>query len=194
MENEIWRPIKGYEGLYEVSNSGRVKSLARIRPNGMNCLYKERILKGQINKCGYHKVALLRNEGKSKLCSVHRLVAEAFIPNPENKPCIDHINTVKTDNSVENLRWVTWKENINNPLTLAYKSKLSKGGRNAMSKPIVSIDCVTGEVRFYECSVDALPELGLKDPKYIRMCCAGKMALYKNRKWYNKEDYLKLKA
>ena len=193
MGNEIWKPVKGYEGLYEISNLGRVKSLSRIRPNGMNCLYKERILKKQINKGGYHKVALLKNEGKSKLCSVHRLVAEAFIPNPLNKPCVDHINMIKTDNFVSNLRWVTWKENINNPLTLIYKSKLSKGGKNAMAIPIVSVDCISGEIKYYDCSKDALPELKLKDAKYIRECCMGRRKSYKGRKWYNKEDYLKLK-
>lgn len=194
MENEIWKPIKGYEGLYEVSNLGRVKSLERVRPNMSKGLYKERILKNQISRGGYHKVALLRNEGKMKLYSVHRLVAEAFIPNPFNKPCIDHINTIKTDNSIENLRWATWKENINNPLTLAYKSELSKGGRNAMAKPIVSVDCYTGEVRYYGSSTEALPELGVKDPKYIRKCCTGEMETYRGRKWYNKEDYLKLRV
>ena len=193
MMNEIWRPIKGYEGLYEVSNLGRVKSLERVRPNMANGLYKERILKGQINRGGYHKVALLRNEGKSKLCSVHRLVAEAFISNPNNKPCIDHINTIKTDNSVENLRWVTWKENVNNPLTLAYKSEISRGGKNAMAKTIVSVDCYTGEVKFYGSSTESLCELGIKDTRYIRLCCMGKMKSYKGRQWFEKENYNKLK-
>ena len=110
MEEEIWKPIKGYEGLYEISNLGRVKSLNYNRTG------KEEILKNAECSNGYLTVGLTKN-GKQKLFKIHRLVAEAFIPNPENKPCIDHINTIKNDNRVENLRWVTNEENNNNPLT-----------------------------------------------------------------------------
>ena len=110
MEEEIWKPIKDYEGLYEVSNLGRVKSL-NYRKTG-----KEKILKNMKNNNGYLVVGLTKN-GKRKNYLIHRLVAEAFIPNTEGKPHIDHINTIKNDNSVENLRWVTNKENNNNPLT-----------------------------------------------------------------------------
>ena len=119
MEEEIWKPIKDYEGLYEVSNLGRVKSL-NYRKTG-----KEKILKNIECNNGYLKVGLIKF-GKCKMCSIHRLVAEAFIPNPEDKPCIDHINTIKNDNRVENLRWVTHKENNNNPLT---KKKYSENHR-----------------------------------------------------------------
>ena len=118
MEEEIWKPIKDYEGLYEVSNLGRVKSL-NYRKTG-----KEKILKN-IECRGYLAVCLTKN-GKQKLFKVHRLVAETFIPNPESKPCIDHINTIKNDNRVKNLRWVTHKENNNNPLT---KKKYSENHR-----------------------------------------------------------------
>ena len=111
MEEEIWKPIKEFEGYYEVSNMGRVRSLNYKRTG------KEKILKNIEDYKGYLEVVLTKN-GKRKQFKVHRLVAEAFIPNPENKPCIDHINTVKSDNRVENLRWVTYKENSNNEKTL----------------------------------------------------------------------------
>ena len=111
MEEEIWKPIKDFEGYYEVSNIGRVRSLNYKRTG------KEKILKNIEDYKGYLEVGLTKN-GKRKQFKVHRLVAEAFIPNPENKPCIDHINTVKSDNRVENLRWVTYKENSNNEKTL----------------------------------------------------------------------------
>ena len=111
MEEEIWKPIKEFEGYYEVSNIGRVRSLNYKRTG------KEKILKNIEDYKGYLEVGLTKN-GKRKQFKVHRLVAEAFIPNPENKPCIDHINTVKSDNRVENLRWVTYKENSNNEKTL----------------------------------------------------------------------------
>ena len=111
MEEEIWKPIKDFEGYYEVSNIGRVRSLNYKRTG------KGKILKNIEDYKGYLEVGLTKN-GKRKQFKVHRLVAEAFIPNPENKPCIDHINTVKSDNRVENLRWVTYKENSNNEKTL----------------------------------------------------------------------------
>lgn len=121
MENnfEIWKPIKGFEGLYEVSNQGRIKSLNRtvFDENGRIRLLKGKLLKLN-DKNGYNVVNLYKN-GVMKKPRVHRLVAEAFIPNPENKPEIDHINTIRNDNRVENLMWVTHKENTNNPLTLA---------------------------------------------------------------------------
>ena len=111
MEEEIWKPIKEFEGYYEVSNMGRVRSLNYKRTG------KKKILKNIEDYKGYLEVGLTKN-GKRKQFKVHRLVAKAFIPNPENKPCIDHINTIKSDNRVENLRWVTYKENSNNEKTL----------------------------------------------------------------------------
>lgn len=130
-EKEIWRDVKGYENIYQVSNLGRVKSLERrIKTinNGTEC-YKficERILKQKTSYQGY-KIVLLCNNGNRKYYSVHRLVATAFIPNPNNKPCIDHCNCIKSDNRICNLRWCTIKENNNNPLTLISKSKSRKG-------------------------------------------------------------------
>lgn len=114
---ETWKPIAGYEGRYEISDNGRVKSLARTVPNrhGERKI-REKILPQRINRCGYYTVVLCKH-CISKFKLVHRLIAEAFIPNPENKPFIDHINTVRTDNRIENLRWVSAKENSNNILT-----------------------------------------------------------------------------
>jgi hypothetical protein len=106
MQKETWKPVKGYEGYYAVSNFGRIKS---IRNNI--------IMKQRQNKKGY-LVVNLKLAGDIKYASLHRLVAEAFIPNPDNKPQIDHIDTNPANNHVSNLRWVTIKENIHNPLTL----------------------------------------------------------------------------
>lgn len=112
---EIWKPIPGYEGLYEVSNKGRVKSLERdiIDKNGKKYHRKERILKSLPDGNGYFQVCLHDNKGESKRLRVHRLVAEAFIPNPDNKSQINHKNEIKTDNCIDNLEWVTAKENSN---------------------------------------------------------------------------------
>ena len=116
---EIWRDIKGYEGLYQVSNLGRVKSLERdyISANGGIRHIDEHYLKQAKTEKGYLRVTLLKN-GKRSSKQVHRIVGEAFISNPDNKPQIDHINGDKTLNIVSNLRWATNRENCLNPNTL----------------------------------------------------------------------------
>lgn len=127
LKTEIWKPVKGYEGLYEVSNLGNLRSLDRYSMCGKQyCLFKGKPIKAFPDSKGYLRTDLCKN-GQRKLHLVHRLVAEAFISNPNNLPCIDHINTIKTDNRVENLRWCSYKENSNNPLTIEHtRSKETK--------------------------------------------------------------------
>lgn len=103
---EIWKDIEGYEGLYQISNEGNVRNTRNNK------------LLHQADLRGYKRVGLSKNN-KVFWKQVHRLVANAFIENPHNKPQVDHINTIRDDNRVENLRWATISENNLNPITLA---------------------------------------------------------------------------
>ena len=182
MENriEIWKPVMGYEGLYEVSSYGRVRSLDRMDERDM--YRKGRILKSALNKNGYPSVSLWKdNHGKTY--RVHRLVAEAFIPNPNNKPEIDHINTIKTDNTVflnedgsvnyekTNLRWVTRSENNNNPLTLL-KTGESKKGKKYHIRPVLQYDKDGNFIREWDTITEA--ERTLNIAHKIWNVCQGK--------------------
>lgn len=135
---EEWRSVVGYEGLYEVSNEGNVRSVVRhkeyvskITGQPSFLTFGGNYLKGYCNKQGYCIVSLSK-DGRVKSVGIHRLVAEAFIPNPENKPFVDHINTLPYDNRVDNLRWVDSVENANNELTIlhttGYGSQFRSGG------------------------------------------------------------------
>lgn len=114
--DEIWKPIKGYEGLYEVSNLGRVKSLDRFVnasiKNQKQVLKQGKILKPYKDIRGYLKVSLSK-ENKRTIKFVHRLVSEAFIPNINNLSQVNHIDGNKVNNHIENLEWCSCKENIN---------------------------------------------------------------------------------
>ena len=141
---EVWKDIDEYEGFYQVSNMGRVKSLDRKinRPVGKSKI-KGKILKPCVTNKGYETVNLSK-EGVEKLKTVHRLVATTFIPNPENKPCIDHVNTIRTDNRVKNLKWATYSENNNNELTRKRNGKARKGRKiSERTKEKIRNGCTT---------------------------------------------------
>lgn len=112
IQDEVWKDIEGYEGLYQVSTCGNIKSLAKPRKNGNGRSYiqKEKLLKQTFTSTGYKKVELYK-DGKRKGFKVHRLVAIAFIPNPDNKPEVNHIDGNKINNNIDNLEWVTSSEN-----------------------------------------------------------------------------------
>lgn len=140
-DREIWKDVKGYEGLYRVSNLGKVKSMAKIIGRRY---VGERLLKQRISTQGYKMVSFCKNY-KIFNASVHRLIAEAFIPNPLNKPFINHKNGIKTDNRIENLEWCTQSENVshdykiglNDPMTVEEKTLISMKTKEAMQRPDV---------------------------------------------------------
>jgi hypothetical protein len=112
MEQEIWKSVKGYEGFYEVSNLGRVRTIARIAiglsklKNPRKTPVKAKIKKSRINQSGYVTVALVRNN-VSAVTYLHRIIATAFISNPKGYKIINHKNGIKSDNRIENLEWCT---------------------------------------------------------------------------------------
>lgn len=138
MDNEAWMPIEGYEGYYEVSNMGRVRAVPRIVRRGeIFQPVRERILSagGDANK--YPSVQLFKN-GKGKRFTIHRLMAKAFIPNPNNLPEVDHINTIKNDNRIENLRWVSHKGNMRNPETMRLMREKAYNNEETLNKRMVA--------------------------------------------------------
>lgn len=117
MNEEIWKDIEGYEGLYQVSNMGRVRSLDSKDRLGR---FKKGKIKNAVNNGTGYLVVNLKKDAQQKMITVHRLVAEAFIENPESKRCINYIDGNKRNNKVENLEWCTHAENMYH----AYKNKL----------------------------------------------------------------------
>lgn len=174
---EIWKDIEGYDN-YMVSNLGRVKSLK---------FNKERILKPYKTEKGYLKISLIKNN-RTKVFSIHRLVAQAFIPNIENKKEIDHINTVRDDNRVENLRWTNHKENCNNFTTKQNYSKCRFSKLSTLAKCTFQFNNNMELIKKWNCTRDIERELGFSN-KNISSCCNGKRKTAYGYKWGYEEDY-----
>lgn len=183
---EEWRDICGFEGVYQISNMGRVKRI--IDAFGRPMI---RILHPYLSPDGYYLVDL-RAHGKKKKISVHRLVAIAFIENPDNKPNIDHINTIRTDNGVKNLRWCTQKENCNNPVSIKHLSESQKGEKSVLygkkgalhyeSKRVAMCDMQGRLIKEFGAIAEAERETGINRSK-ICLVCQGKRNSTKGYKW-----------
>lgn len=177
--NEEWRDIKGYEGLYQVSNLGRVKSLERI----CNCFYGYRTVPDKIRKIcidtnGYCYVKIHKN-GVRQNHSIHRLVAEAFIPNPNNYPCINHKSEDKTNNRVCNLEWCTVLYNNNYGDRMERISKKTRNGWQ--SKPVLQCDLDGNLIHEWpsamECDRNGFCQ------GHVSACCRGDKKTYKGYIW-----------
>lgn len=172
--NEIWKDIKGYNGLYQVSNTGFVKSFQTKTPF---------IKKFNKNHQGYLSVALCL-DNKVKLVKIHRLVAEAFLPNPENKPQVNHKDGNKSNNHVDNLEWVTASENIKHSFANCLQTM-------DLRKRKVSSYTLDGKfLKTYDSIADASSDTGISIGN-ITTCCQGKFRYTKDITWRygeNKED------
>ena len=166
LENEQWLPIEGYED-YEVSNYGRVKSLGNDKTR------KEKILKPNTNKDGYQLVQLWK-DGKPKTFQVHRLVAIAFIPNPNNYEQVNHKDENKCNNHVDNLEWCDRKYNCNYGTRNERQSKAMLGKNNSRSKQVIQLTLNNEVVKIWECMHDVERELGFANT-HISECCRNKL-------------------
>lgn len=183
---EIWKDIEGYEGYYQVSNLGNVKGLARKINNGKGVLVKKESMLNHINsRDGYLYVALSKNNKERKF-SVHRLVAKAFIPNPNNLPEVNHKDEVKTNNFVfvnedgtvdydkSNLEWCTRKYNVNYG-TARKRLVETRTVNNSYGAeiPVNQFDLNGNFIKRYKSMRSAARETGLAEP-LIEACCNGK--------------------
>lgn len=209
---EIWKDIIiqadgnifDFTGIYQISNLGRVKSLPReiIYSDGRVYYYEGKI-KDLIKhkRDGYIYVRLNCNGNKLRKyfhCKVHRLVAEAFIPNPENKPCVDHIDTNKENNVVTNLRWSTLSENMKNQITYQHRSEVmkavafksletrKKNKTKTAEKDVLQYDLNLNLIREYKSVMEAHRITGY-DFSGIAHCCRGDSKTYKGSIWRYKK-------
>ena len=165
---EIWRDIKDYEGLYQISNLGNVKSLYRkCSKNGNRSI-------GTDNK-GYKRLYLNKN-GKRKSHRVHRLVASAFIPNDKNFPQVNHKDENKENNRVDNLEWCTNEYNNN------YGTRSERQART-LRMELIGVDTNSGLILEYD-GVRVAERLGGFDSSAISKCCNGVLKTHKNFKWF----------
>ena len=166
---ESWCPVKNYENLYDVSDQGRVKSIG---------YGDDRILRPGRNGRGYLKVGLYKN-GERKCYDIHRIVAQAFIPNPQNLPEVNHKDENKTNNSVQNLEWCSSKYNANfGTRTQRISIKLSK--------PVLQYTKSGKLVREWKSTHDVERNLGYFHNS-ISNCCNGKLKYAYNFIWKFKD-------
>lgn len=175
-ETEVWRDIAGYEGIYQVSNMGRVKSLDRITSNGQR--RKGQIILPRKNKCGYYQICLSKNNVKHS-DRINRLVATAFIPNPQRLPEVNHINENLLDNTVYNLEWCDRKTNINH-------GTRTERAAEKLSKPVVGTRISDGSVIEFKSSSEA-GRNGFCQSAVSR-CCRKVKPQYKGYIWKFKSE------
>lgn len=184
MKNEVWKDVPNYEGIYKVSNFGRIKMVKRtlIDSLGKKINKKEHILKPRTGN-RYYMIALYKN-GKREDLLLHRLIAQTFIPNPENKPFVNHKDENCFNNCSDNLMWCTQKENMNWGTINERMSKNSKSKRK-----VNQYDMDGNFIKQWDCMTDFYKSKGLKLKTGIIECCKGRRQSHMGYKWkYADED------
>lgn len=176
METEIWKDIPGYEGLYQVSNFGTIKSMKRMVKHSLNSnrICKEKIILPKLSNTGYYRVHLNKNGIQKKLL-IHRIIAIAFIQNPLNKPCVNHIDGNPTNNNILNLEWCTYSENeIHSYVVLGKKSPRLNVPRsiNKNSRKVIQYTKTGLFISEYNSIIDASETLNI-DNSLISKVCRG---------------------
>ena len=169
MEEEIWKDIKGFEGQYRISSFGRLEHYSKRF--GWN------ILKNTNKKVSYFSVILINRQGKNLSTRLHRLVAEAFIPNPNNYPTINHIDGNKQNNNVENLEWCTQKQNFEH----AKENGLWKYNKPYKTTPVAQFSLDGKFIKIFPDTKQAQKETGV---------CSRNILQVVNKEEYNKEKHL----
>lgn len=187
MEEEIWKDISGYEGLYQISSLGKIKSLEKKKNNGRGFfIQKEKILKLKLNNKGYNYI-VLSIKGKKKFY-IHRLVGKAFIKNPQNKPYINHIDCNPLNNEFHNLEWCTPQENTNHMVKLKrnirteqWIEKIRKSQIEIKGKKVIRID-KNGNIKKYN-YLNEVKKDGFS-AGCVCNCCKNKKG------WYTHQGYI----
>lgn len=185
---EEWRAIPEWES-YEVSNIGRIRSVDRViyeKPTNKARRLKGKVMTLKFDQHGYKQVQMNHN-GKRKLFKVHRAVAMAFIPNPKNKPCVNHKDNNPANNMVENLEWCTLKENAQWMLkqgranrTEQWISRLVKS-LEPTRRPVIGISLSDGTKIYFE-KLNMVADYGFQ-PSCVCNCCKGKRKSHKGYAW-----------
>ena len=180
--NEIWKTAvydgEIYEGLYKVSNLGKILSL------NYNHTGRERLMNPSTDKDGYLKVHLSKNK-ETKDCYVHRLVAETFITNPENLPEVNHIDEDKTNNRVDNLEWKSHKDNCNHGTRNERAAKANTNGK--LSKRVLQLSLTGDLIREWPSTMEC--ERNGFHQGAVAACCQGKRKSHKGFRWMYTDDY-----
>lgn len=194
---EIWKDIEGYEGIYQVSNLGRVKTL--YFRNNKYIIKKEKILKQHISKQGYLSVGLSDKQGKRKTYRVHRLVAQAFIPNPQKLFCVNHKDENKSNNIITNLEWTTTIENNRYSFNLHQErikymqtDDANRKRAEKKKKAVIQMNKENKKINVFEGVIDASIKTGF-DKSTIANCCRGYYQFAYGYKWkyITREEFIR---
>lgn len=185
LDGEEWRDVVGYEGLYMVSSYGRVASLEKQLMRGLGSFIRSPKLLSPIKmNNGYFTICLVKGQQKHMMF-IHRIVATSFLPNPNKYPQIDHIDTIKTNNNVSNLRWCTNSQNQLNPKTRVNNSISKKGKPKRREKVVCLNDDIV--VKIYDSPISTIKD-GFEHSCVVAVC-NGKRKNHKGYQWMYLSDY-----